>query len=47
MVMGVEDKLDSLFSFIKTHLKHKSIVFFATSAQVTDRLSPLVAAPHS
>ena len=28
------DKLDVLFSFIKSHLKNKIIVFFATCSQV-------------
>lgn len=34
MVVGVEDKLDCIFSFIKAHLKAKTVVFFATCSQV-------------
>jgi ATP-dependent RNA helicase DDX10/DBP4 len=34
MCVGLGDKLDCLFSFIKAHLKSKTIVFFATCSQV-------------
>lgn len=34
MVMHLKDKLDALYSFIKAHLKSKTIVFFATCSQV-------------
>ena len=34
VVVKLPDKLDVLFSFIKTHLKNKMIVFFATCSQV-------------
>lgn len=34
MKMGLEDKLDNLFSFIKSHLKSKILIFFSTCKQV-------------
>jgi ATP-dependent RNA helicase DDX10/DBP4 len=34
MVLHLKDKLDALYSFIKAHLKSKTIVFFATCSQV-------------
>ena len=34
MVCDIGEKMDCVFSFIKAHLKSKSIVFFATCAQV-------------
>ncbi|CDR39371.1 CYFA0S03e02586g1_1 [Cyberlindnera fabianii] len=34
ITVPLEDKLDTLYSFLKTHLKAKIIVFFATSKQV-------------
>jgi ATP-dependent RNA helicase DDX10/DBP4 len=34
VVVKLQDKLDTLFSFIKSHLKSKIIVFFATCSQV-------------
>jgi ATP-dependent RNA helicase DDX10/DBP4 len=34
IVCNLQDKLDALFSFIKTHIKSKIIVFFSTCAQV-------------
>ena len=34
VVVKLQDKLDVLFSFIKSHLKSKMIVFFATCSQV-------------
>jgi ATP-dependent RNA helicase DDX10/DBP4 len=33
VVCGMHEKLDTLFSFIRTHQKHKMIVFFSTCAQ--------------
>lgn len=34
VVVQLHDKLDVLFSFLKTHVKSKIIVFFSTCAQV-------------
>ena len=34
MVLGEGEKLDAVFSFVKAHLKSKSIIFFSTCAQV-------------
>ena len=34
MVCGEGEKMDCVFSFIKAHLRSKSIIFFATCAQV-------------
>ena len=34
MTVALPEKLDYLFSFIKAHLKAKTIVFFATCSQV-------------
>ena len=34
MVCEIGEKMDCVFSFIKAHLKSKSIIFFATCAQV-------------
>jgi len=34
MELGIEDKLDTLFSFIKSHQKHKILVFMSTIKQV-------------
>lgn len=34
ITVNLEDKLDTLFSFIKTHLKAKILVFFSSSKQV-------------
>ena len=34
MCVGAGAKLDALFSFIKAHLKAKTVVFFATCSQV-------------
>lgn len=36
-VCKLEDKLDVLFSFIKTHLHSKILVFFSTCSQVSIR----------
>lgn len=33
VVVKLQDKLDVLFSFIKSHLKHKIIIFFSTCSQ--------------
>ena len=33
VVCPLADKLDTLFSFLRTHVKHKTIVFFSTCAQ--------------
>lgn len=40
MVLGLEQKLDALYSFIKAHLKAKTVVFFATCSQVLDPRVP-------
>lgn len=34
MKMNLEEKLDNLFSFIKSHLKSKILIFFSTCKQV-------------
>jgi len=34
MVMNIDDKLDMLFSFLKTHQKQKILVFFSSRKQV-------------
>jgi ATP-dependent RNA helicase DDX10/DBP4 len=34
IVVPLENKLDAVFSFIKSHLKKKSIIFFSTCSQV-------------
>jgi ATP-dependent RNA helicase DDX10/DBP4 len=34
IITDIEEKLDTLFSFVKTHLKSKIIVFFSTCSQV-------------
>ena len=34
MIIKLEDKLDTLFSFLKTHLRSKSLVFFSSIKQV-------------
>jgi len=34
MKMNLEEKLDNLFSFLKSHLKSKILVFFSTCKQV-------------
>ena len=34
MVVNIEDKLDTLFSFIQSHKSHKCLVFFQTRKQV-------------
>lgn len=34
MIVELDKKLDSLYSFIKTHLKAKTIVFFSSCKQV-------------
>ena len=37
ILVDLGDKLDMLYSFIKTHLKHKIMVFFSTCSQVRFR----------
>lgn len=34
MIVNLEDKLDCLFSFLKSHQKHKILVFLSTCKQV-------------
>ena len=34
MKMNLEDKLDNLFSFLKSHVKSKILIFFSTCKQV-------------
>ena len=34
MRINIEDKLDNLFSFLKSHLKSKILIFFSTCKQV-------------
>ena len=34
MEVGIEDKLDMLFSFLKSHVKQKVLVFFSSRKQV-------------
>ena len=34
MIIKLEDKLDTLFSFLKTHTRSKSLVFFSSIKQV-------------
>ena len=34
MVVKIEDKIDTLFSFLKSHVKSKILVFFASCKQV-------------
>ena len=36
MQIKIEDKLDTLFSFLRTHMKTKSLVFFSSIKQVLE-----------